>query len=159
MAIPILGDILDDVIGGVTDIVSEAVVDKDKQNEIKLELEKLKDNAEARFSNERIAQMAVNQEEAKSGSVFVAGWRPFVGWVSGCGLAAQAIILPLLSAVFGLTYELDTQLLIFTLGGMLGIGGMRTYEKVKGVSTNDYTDRPRTGQPENILPENAPWLR
>jgi hypothetical protein len=158
MGIPILGDIIDSVIGSVGDIVSEAIVDKDKKLEIQLELEKIKDAANARLSSERIAIQAVNQEEAKHGSIFVAGWRPFVGWVSGCGLAAQAIILPLLSAIFGLTYDLDTELLIFTLGGMLGIGGMRTYEKVKGVSTNNYTDRPR-GEPENLLPEDVPWMR
>lgn len=169
MGIPILGDIIDNVIDGVTDIVSEAVVDKDKKMAIQLELEKLKDAADARLSEERIAQIATNTEEAKHGSIFVAGWRPFVGWVSGFGLAAQAIVLPIVEMITGRAYTLDTTLLIFTLGGMLGIGGMRTYEKVKGVSTNDYRDRPDTqrGQPENILPplyagqlpEDAPWTR
>jgi hypothetical protein len=159
MSVPILGDILDDVIGGVTDIVSEAIVDKDKKLQIQLELEKLRDRANERAHLEVLAQAETNTQEAKHGSIFVAGWRPFVGWVSGCGLAAQAIVLPLLSAIFGLTYTIDTELLILTLGGMLGIGGMRTFEKVRGVSTNDYSDRPRTGEPENILPEDVPWMR
>jgi hypothetical protein len=165
LGVPILGDIIEDVIGSVGDLISEVVVDKDKRNEINLELEKIKDAASARISDERIAQIEVNKEEAKSGSIFVAGWRPFVGWVSGAGLAAQAILLPIIESVTGRAYTLDTTLLIFTLGGMLGIGGMRTFEKVRGVSTNDYTDRPR-GAPENILPpvyaalpEDAPWTK
>lgn len=158
-SIPILGD----VISSVKDLVSEAIPDPDKRREVELELTKIADAAEARLSDERISQMAVNQEEAKSGSVFVAGWRPFVGWVSGVGLAAQSIVLPILAHFTGNLIELDTTLLITTLTGMLGIGAMRTYEKVKGVSTNDYRDVPETkkkGAPVNLLkdlPEDAPW--
>lgn len=161
MAIPIIGDI----ISAVKDILSEVVVDKDKKIAIEAELAKLQDAGEARLSAERIAQMEVNKAEASNGSVFVAGWRPFVGWVSGVGLAAQSIVIPLISTVFGLKYELDTTLLIFTLGGMLGIGGMRSYEKVKGVSTNDYRDTPVTplpAAPTRIvggLPEDTPWMK
>lgn len=163
IGVPVLGDI----IGAVKDLVSEAVVDKDKKRELDVELERLRQAGEQRIHEEVLAQIEVNKEEAKSGSVFVAGWRPFVGWVCGVGLATQAIILPFLSAVFKLKYDLDTELLIMSLGGMLGIGGMRTYEKVKGVSTNDYTDRPSSSGPENILPpiyltpqtppEKTPW--
>ncbi len=168
LGIPIIGD----VIGAVKDIVSEVVVDKDKKREVELELEKIEDAAEARVHEEIIAQIELNKEEAKHGSVFVAGWRPFVGWVSGAGLAAQTIFLPLMEAIWGLSYNIDTELLILTLGGMLGIGSMRTYEKVQNVSTNDFTDTPERKQPENILPpiyvsepvvqplpEDAPWTR
>lgn len=77
------------------------------------------------------------------GSIFVAGWRPYVGWVCGTGLAAQVIVFPLLDRIFGWTVPFDTELLLLTMSGMFGMGAMRTYEKVKGVSTNDYTDRPQ----------------
>lgn len=155
----LLGGILGDLIKPISDIVSETVVDKDKRDLINLELQKLADQGDARLHDEVIAQTEVNKEEAKHGSVFVAGWRPFVGWVSGVGLAAQAILMPLIDQIWGLHYTLDTTLLITTLGGMLGIGGMRTYEKVKGVSTNDFTDRPLPPEPTNLLPDDAPWMK
>lgn len=138
MGIPILGDIIDAVKG----IVSEVVVDKDKKNEINLELARLADQAEARVHQEVLAQLEINKVEASHGSIFVAGWRPFVGWVAGVGLAAQVAIFPLLDRIFKWQMSFDTELLILTLGGMLGIGGMRTFEKVRGVSTNDYRDVP-----------------
>lgn len=162
LAIPVIGDIID----AVKDLAGKAIVDKDKKRELDVELERLRQAGEQRIHEEVLAQIAVNREEAKNGSLFVAGWRPFVGWVCGVGLATQAIVLPFLSAVFHLTYQLDTELLMLTLGGMLGIGGMRTFEKVKGVSTNDYRDVPdrqpsplppiylaSPGQP----PEKTPW--
>jgi len=140
MAIPILGDL----INGVKDLVSEVVVDKDKRDQVNLELKKLEDNAQARLDAQVTGQLEVNKVEAASGSVFVAGWRPFVGWVGGFGLAMQSIILPLLAQITGRMYEMNTELLIMALGSMLGIGGMRTFEKVKGVSTNDYRATPAT---------------
>lgn len=162
MAIPIIGSIIEDILGGVTDIVSEAVVDKDKKNEIRLELEKIRDAAEARLSDERIAQMEINKAEAQHGSIFVAGWRPAVGWVCAAGLAAQVILFPLADRLFGWSMQFDTELLLLTMSGMLGIGAMRTYEKTKGVSTNDFTDIPHRASPlpplyAAELPEDAPW--
>jgi hypothetical protein len=167
MAIPILGGIIEDVIGSVGDIVSEAIVDKDKKIAVGLELERLRDRANERVHEQMLAQATTNTEEAKHGSIFVAGWRPAVGWVCAAGLAAQVILLPLLDRIFHWNMPFDTELLILTLGGMLGIGGMRTYEKTKGVSTNDYRDVPDRpiGQPENVLPplyaaelpEETPW--
>lgn len=139
MGIPILGDIID----AVKDIVGEVVVDKDKKNEINYKLAELADKAEARVHEQVLAQIEVNKVEAASGSVFVAGWRPFVGWVCGVGLAAQVALFPLLDRIFNWKMVFDTELLILTLGGMLGIGGMRTFEKVRGVSTNNYTDTPK----------------
>lgn len=163
----ILGGILGDLIKPVSDIVSEVVTDKDKRAEINYKLQELADAGDARVHDQVLAQIEVNKVEAANGSVFVAGWRPFIGWVSGIGLATQAIILPLVGMIWGLTYELDTTLLLTTLAGMLGIGGMRTYEKVKGVSTNDYRSNPPLKGPENLLPpiyaaklpEDAPWAK
>lgn len=151
MGIPILGDIIDAVKG----LVSEVVVDKDKKNEINLELARLADQAEARVHEQVLAQIEVNKTEASHGSIFVAGWRPFVGWVSGAGLAAQTVLFPLLDRIWGWKMQFDTELLILTLGGMLGIGGMRTFEKVKGVSTNNYTDVPVAEEKAKESPEVA----
>lgn len=145
MGIPIIGDIIDTV----GDLISEVVVDKDKKNEIQLKLAELESTAEQRIHEEVLAQIDVNKVEASSGSLFVAGWRPFVGWVSGVGVAYAAVVQPLLSwlaRVAGYTGnfpEVDATLLLTVISGMLGIGGMRTFEKVRGVSTNDYRDVPQ----------------
>jgi hypothetical protein len=86
-------------------------------------------------------QMAVDQAEATNPNLFVSGWRPFVGWVCGSGLAYQFVFSPLLTwgaALIGhpvATPTLDLGTLLTLLLGMLGLGGMRTFEKVNGVST------------------------
>lgn len=85
-------------------------------------------------------QSATNAAEAQSGGWFVAGWRPWIGWVCGVALAVQFVLGPLLVWGCGLAGRpippppaLDDMLweLMF---GMLGLGGLRTFEKIKGVS-------------------------
>lgn len=86
------------------------------------------------------AQIAVNQVEAGSSSLWVAGWRPFVGWVCGAAFAYKFVLAP--AAAFALTafgHPITLPVLDFTemstvLLGMLGIGALRTVEKVKGVA-------------------------
>ena len=86
------------------------------------------------------AQSDVNAVEAASSSVFVSGWRPFIGWTCGLALAYQYVIAPLVmwaTLTVGIHLaappKLDDMLwqLVFA---MLGMGGLRTYEKVKGVT-------------------------
>lgn len=85
-------------------------------------------------------QIDVNKAEAANPNMFVAGWRPWIGWVCGAGFAIQFIIAPLgewVAALAGHPIKfphLDMETLMTLLGGMLGIGGMRTFEKVKGVN-------------------------
>lgn len=144
MGIPIIGDIVD----AVKDLASEVIVDKDKRNELNLRLKELEDKAEQRIHEQVLAQSEINKVEASNGSVFVAGWRPFIGWVGGAGLAWSFVVGPLVewvSRLFGWTGampELDMSQLITIVLAMLGVGTMRTVEKIKGVSTNDYTDVP-----------------
>jgi hypothetical protein len=138
MGLPIIGD----VINAVRDIVSEVVVDKDKRAEINLELIKLQDQAQARLDAQVSAQIEVNKVEAASGSVFVAGWRPAIGWVGAAALAYAYIVQPFLG-VFTATPMYDLDGLYNVVLAMLGIGAMRTFEKAKGVSTNDFTDTPK----------------
>ena len=82
-------------------------------------------------------QMKINEEEAKSQSVFVAGWRPFVGWVCGCGFAWTFVAGPFLMFIinaFGNSVSLpvlDYGELTTLLLGMLGLGGMRSFDKNK----------------------------
>ncbi len=85
-------------------------------------------------------QMAVNAEEAKSASVFVAGWRPFVGWTCGWAFALKFIIFPFVvfgCGLFGHPVSLpplDWAEMMPVLLGMLGLGGLRTYEKYQGIA-------------------------
>jgi len=88
-----------------------------------------------------LAQIEVNAEEAKSANLFVSGWRPFVGWICGSALAYAAIIEPsarfIAQVGFAYTGEfpaIDTTLTMQVLLGMLGMAGMRTYEKKQGVA-------------------------
>ncbi len=87
------------------------------------------------------AQNVVNAKEAESGNIFVSGWRPFVGWICGSGLAIQFVIGPFatwISALFGHKIDfpqLDMGTLLTLLGGMLGLGTLRTYEKLNGVAS------------------------
>lgn len=87
------------------------------------------------------SQTDVNAVEAANSSVFVGGWRPFIGWVCGAALAYQYVLSPIILWVAGMAHivippppRLDGSLweLMF---GMLGLGGLRTFEKIKGVAT------------------------
>jgi hypothetical protein len=88
-----------------------------------------------------VAQTEINKIEAASGSIFVAGWRPFCGWVGGAGLAYAAIVEPLLrliASLNGYTGEfpaIDTTITMQILFGLLGLGAMRSFDKVKGVES------------------------
>lgn len=86
--------------------------------------------------NELIAiQTKINEIEAKHRTVFVAGWRPFIGWVCGIAFAFHYIVMPLLLAYTDIKpIEFDTNSLFTVLMGMLGLGGLRTYEKLKDKS-------------------------
>lgn len=85
-------------------------------------------------------QIDTNKVEAANPNMFVAGWRPYVGWVCGTGFAIQFVVAPIAewgAALAGHPVkfpELDIDTLLTLLGGMLGIGGLRTYEKTKGVN-------------------------
>lgn len=87
-----------------------------------------------------LAQAETNKVEAASGSFWVGGWRPAVGWVCAASLAFKFIGGPLLVVIggyFGLKVglpDIGAGELLPLLIGMLGLGGMRTVEKVKGVA-------------------------
>jgi hypothetical protein len=104
--------------------------DPAQRDAAKLELLKMQQAGE-------LGQVAVNQEEAKSASVFVAGWRPFIGWVCGTACAWNWIGLPIakfLCAFAGRTLTLapaDLSEMWPLLMGMLGLGALRTVEKLR----------------------------
>jgi hypothetical protein len=105
------------------------------------------------------SQLDIDKQEAASSSVFVAGWRPAIGWVCGVALAWQFVLSPIISyllviaeGVWHFTVPplpvLDNSQLYPILMGMLGLGGLRTYEKVQGVA-RDNMDQPSKSTPSN----------
>jgi len=77
-------------------------------------------------------QTKINELEAQHRTVFVAGWRPFIGWVCGFAFAFHYVVMPLLQSYTDIKIvEFDTNSLFTVLMGMLGLGGLRTYEKIK----------------------------
>jgi hypothetical protein len=103
----------------------------------KLELMKLQQSGELALI---AGQMDINKVEAANPSVFVSGWRPGIGWVCGAGFAVQFVVGPLAewgSALYGHPVkfpQMDTGTMMPLLLGMLGLGGMRTAEKIQGVA-------------------------
>ena len=105
----------------------------------RLELFKLQTSGELQLI---AGQLDVNKEEAKNTSTFVSGWRPFVGWIGGMGLAYVALVEPVSRFVATVIYNytgafpvIDTTITFQILLGMLGLGGMRTFEKYAGVAS------------------------
>lgn len=132
MPLPLLLAPLLDIAGKVIDRV---IPDKAAAEKAKLEMAATLQSQDFQI---QLEQIKVNAEEAKSASLFVAGWRPFVGWVCGVGLAYAAIILPIAEfiakVVFGYHGSfpiIDWAILSNVLIGMLGLAGMRTFEKTR----------------------------
>lgn len=99
-----------------------------------------KAKAEAELRNSLImwdaAQTNINAREAEHPHLFVSGWRPFIGWVCGAAFAYHYLFQPII--VFFLkmpTPTFDMNTLVTVLMGLLGLGGLRTYEKLKGVNS------------------------
>lgn len=126
------------LIPSVTGLLDKVVEDKDQKAKLAHEIATL---AEKQAHDAAMAQVEVNKAEAKHRSIFVAGWRPFIGWVCGIALAYHFVLAPLI--VFGVawsgaeipeipTFDMDS--LMTVLLGMLGLGGMRSFEKAKGLT-------------------------
>jgi len=132
MSIPII-----DIIGKIVDKV---VPDPQAKMELQLELAKLADAQAEREHKELTGQIEVNKVEAAHGSIFVAGWRPFIGWSAGAGVAWSFVVAPVVEWASrllgwkGSMPELDGSQLMTLVLALLGMGGLRTYEKLKGVS-------------------------
>lgn len=115
------------IIGTLIDKVSSSVdkftLDKQEKAELIAEINK--------------AQMEVNKVEAGHNSIFVSGWRPFTGWICATALGYHFILQPLLTFIL-YANGIEMVLPVFDMGtlttvllGMLGLGGMRSFEKVK----------------------------
>ena len=130
---------LQQLIGPVTGLLDKFIEDKDKKNAIAFELSTM---AEKHAQELAKAQIEVNKTEAAHRSLFVSGWRPAVCWTCCLGLASNYLLIPMANFALALadsTIEvpvLDISTMMPVLMGMLGLGAMRTAEKVKGVERN-----------------------
>lgn len=125
-------------------LMERVLPDPQKQADMQLELAKMAATGElAKLNSDlqlAVGQMDTNKTEAASPSIFVSGWRPFIGWVCGIGLGVQFVASPLLTFIldfFGkhvVVPTLDLGTLMTLLFGMLGLGAYRTAEKIKGVA-------------------------
>ncbi len=116
-------DMIGNIISKVADNIDRFTFDKQEKAELIAEINK--------------AQLEVNKVESGHTSMFVAGWRPFTGWVCSFALLYHFILQPLLTFIF---YTVGNEIVLptFDMGtlttvllGMLGLGGMRSFEKVK----------------------------
>lgn len=123
-----------DVVEGVGDVIDKFVETPDEKREweaIKLRM----------LSERNKAQVELNKLNAAERSLFISGWRPFVGWVCALGLAYASVISPTIvwatTLIIGHTIagpEIDSGVLVTLLLSLLGLGSLRSYEKGIGVT-------------------------
>lgn len=129
------------IVGVVDSVLDKFIEDKDLKTKLKHELEMSMVQLD-------LAQTATNLEQAKHPSIFVAGARPAIMWICAFALAWEFIVAPITTWALINYYptmvlpELKTEELISLVFAMLGLGGMRTYEKFKGVARNNMIVTP-----------------
>jgi len=130
--------VLQALIGPVTGLLDKFIPDADERAKLAHEIATL---AGKQAHEIALAQISVNQAEASSASVYKGGWRPFIGWICGVAFLYHFVLQPFfifLIAVFGYSLptlpEFDMGTLLTVLGGMLGLGALRTVEKTRGIS-------------------------
>lgn len=135
MGLPLLDTIFDVIKAPLERLIPDKNARQKFNHEIELELLRA-----------GLAQVEVNKVEARHPSVFVAGWRPFIGWVCGCALAwhfvgydlANWLRLAFAPAMPAPPNLGGTDTLVTVLLSMLGLGGLRTVEKLKGVHRDTW---------------------
>ena len=130
--------LINSLIGPATKLLDKVIEDKDQKAKLAHELATMADKL---AHEQQLAQMAINKEEASSGSRFKGGWRPCIGWICGIAFGYHFVLQPVIIFIVVLigmdipelpSFDMGT--LLTVLGGMLGIGGLRTYEKQKGLT-------------------------
>ncbi len=126
------------LIGPVTGLLDKFIEDKDQKAKLAHEIATM---SEKHAQEALLGQLEINKAEAQSGSLFKGGWRPAVGWICAIAFGYHFILKDLIMFICGVAgLELpdlpsfDMSTLLTVLGGMLGIGTLRTYEKQKGLT-------------------------
>ena len=126
------------LIGPVSKLLGKFIEDKDVKNKLAHDLATM---AEKHAQELAKGQIEINKAEAQHKSIFVAGWRPFIGWTCGIALMWHFVLSQFIlffATMFGFSLpalpEFDMGSLMTVLMGMLGLGGLRTFEKYKGMT-------------------------
>lgn len=132
------------LVAPVVSIIDKIIPDPDAAADAKLKVLQLAQTGELAYLNADVqlamGQVSINAEEAKSLNPFVSGWRPAAGWVCVSGLAYSFLLQPLLAwwsaiMLWATPPVIGIDTLIGLLLGLLGMGGYRMFEKVKGVAS------------------------
>ena len=119
------------LIGPATKLIGKFVRDKDKAAQLSHDIATM---AEKHAQELALAQIKLNTEEAK-GNWFQSSWRPLVGWICAVSLGINFLVAPI-CAGFGINIpQADMSVMMPLLLGMLGIGGLRSLDKIKKVDT------------------------
>lgn len=125
------------LIGPVSDILDKFIPDRDLKERLSHEIATM---AERHAQEKVMAQIEVNKVEAAHKNMFVAGWRPAIGWICALGMAGNFLIIPFVNMGLELAETgvnvpmIPLSEMMPVLMGMLGLGAMRTYEKTNGVA-------------------------
>jgi hypothetical protein len=129
---------LSKLIGPVTGLLDKFIEDKDQRAALAHEIATM---SERHAQELALSQIEVNKAEAASGSIFKGGWRPAIGWVCASAFAYHFVLQPVIVFIVlaaGVELpplpEFDMASLMTVMMGMLGLGGLRTYEKQKGIT-------------------------
>lgn len=122
-----------DTIKAVGNVIDDMHFSGEEKEKLKLQMKEI----DARLKEK---QLDINKAEASHRSVFVSGWRPFLGWVSGLSIGYVYLFQPILDMILQMFQvqvdwvQLDLGQLMPLVLGMLGLGGLRSFEKAKGLT-------------------------
>jgi len=128
---------LQTLVGPVAGLLDKFIEDKDQKAKLAHDIATM---AERHAHEANMGQLEVNKAEAQHRSIFVAGWRPFLGWGLSFAMVWHFVLVPMITFAFAFAGadipqlpEFDMDSLMTVLMGMLGLGGLRTYEKSWGL--------------------------
>ena len=126
------------LIAPVTGLLDKFIEDKDQKAQLAHDISTMAQRHALELAK---GQLEINKAEAQSRNIFVAGWRPFIGWTCGLAMFWHFVGVPITLFFVGWFAveipelpQFDMNSLMTVLLGMLGLGGLRTFEKTKGIS-------------------------
>ena len=120
------------LVGAISPLLDKFIPDADQRNKLAHEIATMTQRQAHEIAK---AQIEVNKQESAHKSLFVAGWRPFIGWTCGVAMANNFIVMPYIAVLFSVDVPmLELSEMMPVLMGLLGLGAYRSYEKVKGVA-------------------------
>lgn len=120
---------LESLIAPITGLLDKWIPDADTKQEIAFELATMSERHAQELS---VAQIKLNTAEAK-GNWFQSSWRPATGWVCVLGFAVNFLVSPIAAGFSVVIPQADTSVMMPVLMGLLGLGGMRSFERAKGI--------------------------